>query len=228
MEVFSTPVFKVLIWIFVATAKICTKGCFTLAYTTSCTTTFAPSYLLAPNTCDSGGVSVLHFSTIHFQGLCIWQVSCSTLFSRLSSHPVMVTLLFMLCWKHFVASMTEAVSILWNFGLKKQKPQWAQNLLPDIVWKWLCWNIELWHFHFLTIGSKSTENVTYFLTFWSWKISVKIDSIFDQSYCTKKFSLCSCFWVVIQTKTDIVGWVLGTRCKKNDAFYYSYYLEIVW
>ena len=56
MKPFSTSVFKVLIWIFATTTKICTKGHFTLAHATSCTTTIISSYSLVPNTCTSGGI----------------------------------------------------------------------------------------------------------------------------------------------------------------------------
>ena len=54
MEPFSTSVFKVLIWIFATTTKICTKSHFTLAYTMSCTTALTPSYALQMYTCCNG------------------------------------------------------------------------------------------------------------------------------------------------------------------------------
>ena len=44
MEPFSTSVFKVLIWIFATTTKICTRGRFTQAHAKGFTTTPTPSY----------------------------------------------------------------------------------------------------------------------------------------------------------------------------------------
>ena len=46
MEPFSTSVFKVLIWIFATTTKICTRGRFTPAHATGFYTTSTPSYSL--------------------------------------------------------------------------------------------------------------------------------------------------------------------------------------
>ena len=56
MEPFSTSVFKVLVWIFATTTKICTKGRFTPAHAASCTTTLTPSYSSGPSTCPDGRV----------------------------------------------------------------------------------------------------------------------------------------------------------------------------
>jgi hypothetical protein len=46
MEPFSTSVFKVLIWIFATTTKICTRGCFIQAHASDCVTTSTPAYSL--------------------------------------------------------------------------------------------------------------------------------------------------------------------------------------
>ena len=46
MEPFSTSVFKVLIWIFATTTKICTNGRFIWAYAQDFVTTVTPSYSL--------------------------------------------------------------------------------------------------------------------------------------------------------------------------------------
>ena len=56
VEPFSTSVFKVLIWIFATATKICTKGRFTLAHATSCTTTFTSSYSSDHRTWSDGWV----------------------------------------------------------------------------------------------------------------------------------------------------------------------------
>ena len=48
MEPFPTSVFKVPIWIFATTTKICSTGCFTQAHAFRFVTTLAPSYTLKP------------------------------------------------------------------------------------------------------------------------------------------------------------------------------------
>ena len=54
MEPFSTSVFKVLIWIFATTTKICTRGRFTQACAKACIKTTAPSYPSGPDTHPDG------------------------------------------------------------------------------------------------------------------------------------------------------------------------------
>ena len=44
MEPFSTSVFKVLIWIFATTTKICTKDCSSQTHVQAFYTVFTPSY----------------------------------------------------------------------------------------------------------------------------------------------------------------------------------------
>ena len=69
MEPFPTSVFKVLIWIFATTTKICTIRRSTQAHAKGFyTMTDTPSYSLRPRICHNGWVSVLQFSAIHFQG----------------------------------------------------------------------------------------------------------------------------------------------------------------
>ena len=65
MEPFSTSVFKVLIWIFATTNKICTRGCFTQAHTKGFSMTPMPSYS-----------SELHYL--------LWRLSIGTALTR---HP---------------------------------------------------------------------------------------------------------------------------------------------
>ena len=67
-EPFSTSVFKVLIWIFATTTKICTRGCFTQTHVQGFFTTPTPSYSLARRVYTNGRVWVTRLSAIHFQG----------------------------------------------------------------------------------------------------------------------------------------------------------------
>jgi len=68
MEPFSTSVFKVLIWIFATTTKICTKHCSTKTHVYGFCTMLTPSYSLEPHICSKGWVSAPRLSAIHFQG----------------------------------------------------------------------------------------------------------------------------------------------------------------
>ncbi len=89
LEPFPTSVFKVLIWIFATTTKICTRGCFTRPHGLRCFTTPTPSYSSWRPACHDGRVWVTRLSAIHFQGYFIRQVSHNTLLSgcRLSWPP---------------------------------------------------------------------------------------------------------------------------------------------
>ena len=88
-EPFSTSVFKVLIWIFATTTKICTKHSSTQTHVKGFCTMLTPSYSSKPHICSDGWVSVSRFSAIHFQGYVIRQVSYYTLLSgfRLPGPP---------------------------------------------------------------------------------------------------------------------------------------------
>jgi hypothetical protein len=68
MEPFSTSVFKVLIWIFATTTKICTKRSSTKAHANGFYTALTPSYSLELHFCSNGLVSASRSSAIHFQG----------------------------------------------------------------------------------------------------------------------------------------------------------------
>ena len=68
LEPFPTSVFKVLIWIFATTTKICTRGCFTRPHGLRCFTTPTPSYSSRRPACRDGRVWVTRLSAIHFQG----------------------------------------------------------------------------------------------------------------------------------------------------------------
>ena len=68
MEPFPTSVFKVLIWIFATTTKICTGYSSTQTYVKGFYTVPTPSYSLKPQICSNGLVSVSRFSAINFQG----------------------------------------------------------------------------------------------------------------------------------------------------------------
>ena len=68
MEPFPTSVFKVLIWIFATTTKICTKVRSTQSYDKSFYTNFISSYSLIHRICINGKVSANRLSAIHFQG----------------------------------------------------------------------------------------------------------------------------------------------------------------
>ena len=68
LEPFPTSVFKVLIWIFATTTKICTRGCFTRPHGPCCFTTPTPSYSSAQTSYADGRVWVTRLSAIHFQG----------------------------------------------------------------------------------------------------------------------------------------------------------------
>jgi len=88
-EPFPTSVFKVLIWIFATTTKICTIGRFRRNHLLSFFTTDAPSYYTCPTHWQVYRASEARFSAIHFQGYFIRQVSHNTLLSgcRLSWPP---------------------------------------------------------------------------------------------------------------------------------------------
>ena len=67
MEPFSTSVFKVLIWIFATTTKICTKGCSTQAHAQGFVTTPAPTYSPMSRIYIGGEVSVRRLSASIFR-----------------------------------------------------------------------------------------------------------------------------------------------------------------
>ena len=68
MEPFSTSVFKVLIWIFATTTKICTKHSSNKPHGNIFYTVLTPSYSSRHKFCPNGWVSAPRYSAIHFQG----------------------------------------------------------------------------------------------------------------------------------------------------------------
>jgi len=127
LEPFPTSVFKVLIWIFATTTKICTRGCFTRPHGLRFFTTPTPSYSSAHASRTDGRVSVTRLSAIHFQGYFIRQVSHNTLLSgcRLSWPPPC-------CLDELTPFMGSDERVLWHLN----SPFGSSRIASSAYQKW--------------------------------------------------------------------------------------------